>query len=144
VFAFVEANAVAGHVVVNVAESDAFNSLHHCYGENVGSMQETVTTWQSDTLIDIPACGGAFSPYGAVDVGFLHSLAAKKVLAELRSASKNSTHTVWHGSIDDLSQQQGQWNNSFHPCKCPRSSIGMYARELVYKDEEWRCSVCNG
>lgn len=144
VFAFVEANAVAGHVVVNVDESEAFNSLHHCSGEKVGSMVETATKWNTETLIKIPACGGAFSPYGAVDVGFLHSLAVKKILTELRSSSVHSTHTIWHGSIDDLSQQQGQWNNNFRPCKCPRNSIGMYVREFVYKDSEWLCLVCDG
>ncbi|MBF4243414.1 hypothetical protein, partial [Vibrio anguillarum] len=51
VFSFVEAHAMAGHVIVNPPNSDAFNRLHHCCGNQVGIMKNTATCWPNETVI---------------------------------------------------------------------------------------------
>jgi hypothetical protein len=118
VFAFVEAHAIAGHVVVNPVGSDAFNSLHYMSGSNVGKMKVTATEWPEQTLRKVPACAGEFQPYGVVPLTHLHALATKTVLDMLTDSSGDEplprAH-VWLGSSSDLKKLGGDWGREW--CK---------------------------
>jgi hypothetical protein len=113
VFSFVEANALAGHVIVNPPDTGVFNLLHYCSGKNVGILKETATLWPNDTLVKVPACAGEFQPYGAIEIGHIHSVAAKKIIDILKAGNEKiltPTHSIWFGDTRDLADLGGGWN----------------------------------
>ncbi|CAG9296984.1 ThiF family adenylyltransferase [Celerinatantimonas diazotrophica] len=142
VFSFVEAHAMAGHVIVNPPRSDAFNRLHHCCGHQVGIMKNTATCWPSGTIIKIPACAGEFQPYGAIEIGHVHSIAAKKIISILMSNDEDilnlkASHSIWFGDTDDLLKLGGKWNNcweqyGFH------IDLGSKILDLCYLGNSWQ------
>jgi hypothetical protein len=116
VFAFVEAHAIAGHVVVNPVDSNAFNSLHYLSGPDIGKMKVTATEWPGQTLKRIPACAGEFQPYGVVPLTHLHALATKTILDMLMDFSEQDPPPrahVWLGSGRDLKQLGGDWSSDW-------------------------------
>jgi len=110
VFAFVEAHAQAGHIIANNNTNNIYNALHYTSGSNIGQLKEPATLWNGDTLEKIPACAGEFQPYGAVDVGFVHSLLTEKVLSILTSDKYCSTCSIWLGNTTNLNKLGGRWN----------------------------------
>ena len=118
VFAFVEAHALAAHVIVNPEDSNAFNSLHHLHGNQVGKMLTTVTSWEKQTKISIPACAGEFQPYGIVPLTHLHAMASEVILALLldnAGSQFSAWRKVWIGSRKQLRSLGGDWNEDW--CK---------------------------
>lgn len=111
IFAFTEAHAMAGHVIVHPKGSGAFQALHHMRGEKVGAMLRPVTAWSSDTQIRLPACGGAFQPYGVIDLTHLHALAAETALELLTDKIGISPlWKVWIARRSKLVAEGGTWN----------------------------------
>ena len=111
-FAFVEAHAQAGHIIANNNTDNIYNSLHYTNGPNIGQLKESATLWNGETLEKVPACAGEFQPYGAVDIGYVHSLLVEKVLSILTSTSDNhySTCSIWLGNTTNLNKLGGRWN----------------------------------
>lgn len=67
-FGSVEPHAMAGHAIVNLPETNAYNSLYNLSGSEIGTLKNTVCLWDNDTLEKIPACAGEFQPYGAIEL----------------------------------------------------------------------------
>jgi hypothetical protein len=111
VFAFVEAHALAGHVVVNPVDSGAFNAWYYLSGKQTGALKLPVTHWPGETRRRVAACAGEFQPYGSVPLSNLHALAARTVLDLCLSeeAPEPVTYT-FIGRHCELAQLGGQWN----------------------------------
>ena len=140
VFAFVEAHAMAGHVIVNMPDDDAFNSLHFRDGPNVGKLKEPVTQWDNETVVKIPACAGEFQPYGAIDIGFVHSLAARKISNLLLSDNpedQKSSWSVWFNATQDIETLGGKWNTEWEKDGFAIGS-GLKVLEREYIDGTWK------
>lgn len=110
VFAFVEAHAKAGHIIANNSTDNVYNALHYTNGSSIGQLKEPATFWNRNTLEKIPACAGEFQPYGAVDIGFVHSLLTDKILSVLTSDKYSSTCSIWLGNTTSLNRLGGRWN----------------------------------
>tara|TARA_R110001592_G_scaffold255672_1_gene519439 strand:- start:880 stop:2685 length:1806 start_codon:yes stop_codon:yes gene_type:complete len=113
IFAFVEAHAIAGHVIINTLNSNAFNDLHNCAGSLTGTMKIPATKWNDNTLVKLPACAGAFQPYGVIPLSHLQAIAANAVISLLLSAHESDIVPklfTWLGSTSDLTLLNGEWN----------------------------------
>lgn len=116
VFAFVEAYALAAHIIVNPEDSNAFNSLHYQHGAKVGKMRTTVTSWEEQTKVSVPACAGEFQPYGVVPLTHLHAMASDAVLSLLLDnvgSQFKAWRKVWFGSHKLLRSLGGDWNKDW-------------------------------
>ena len=146
VYAFVESHACAGHVLVNMPGEDAFLSLHICSGEQVGKLLDPITKWDEETLVKIPACAGEFQPYGAIEIGHVHSLAAKKIISIILADDQTdmrSSQTVWLGDTEELVALGGQWNPAWEEICC-KIGPGRKVIERQYKNGNWHCGCSNG
>jgi len=145
VFAFVESHACAGHVVVNMPEDEAYRALHICSGDQIGMLSTPITNWNEETLVRMPACAGEFQPYGAVEIGYVHSLAAKKVLSIILAGDDDpvsSSHTVWLGDTEEIEALDGRWNPDWER-GCCEIGLGNKVVERRYDNGEWHCRCAN-
>lgn len=110
IFGSVEPHAMAGHAIINLPETNAYNSLYNLSGSEIGSLKNTVCLWDNDTLEKIPACAGEFQPYGAIELGFITSMIAKKALDIIKNSAELSTHSIWLGDTNQLNELNGSWN----------------------------------
>lgn len=116
VFGFVEAQAMAAHVIVNTCDSYAFNSAHHTNGEHVGKMIIPVTYWEHETLVRIPACAGEFQPYGVIPLTHLHAMVAEAITFLLLTEDENDIRPfwkVWFDSRKKLVELGGEWSKEW-------------------------------
>jgi hypothetical protein len=80
----------------------------------MGRPKMPVTSWpKRGTLLPVPACGGYFQPYGAVEISHIHGLIVDLVLDLLLGNTKTSTHKVWIGSKRITENMEGTWNTSW-------------------------------
>jgi molybdopterin/thiamine biosynthesis adenylyltransferase len=108
IYGWTEAHAVAGHAV-------AFFRGHgclRCLTDDVGKVKVPVTTWPAHgTLLPVPACGGHFQPYGAVELSYIHGLIADIALDILIGKVTGSIYRVWIGQRKLLDYAgEGRWN----------------------------------
>ncbi|MFC0350163.1 ThiF family adenylyltransferase [Undibacterium danionis] len=116
VFAFVEAHAIAGHVIVNPSNSGAYNSLHYVSGNKIGALITPCTSWPHETTRKIPACAGEFQPYGAIPLTHLQAIAAKTILSLVLNQSEKNVlpHIkIWLGDRSELNKLGGHWNSNW-------------------------------
>ena len=111
VFAFTEAHAVAGHIIVHPDCSNSFQSNHVMNGQNVGTMKIPCSMWDIPTLQRLPVCGGAFQPYGAAALSYLHAMATEMILKLINgSEDVEPLRRVWLGDTLLLQANGGRWN----------------------------------
>lgn len=138
IFVFVEAHACAGHVLLNIPDSGAYESIHFCSGESVGKLRNPLTVWPSETLVRIPACAGEFQPYGAIEIAHVQSIAAKKVIDIILCDGDfdMSSHTIWVGCSNDLYELGGAWNKKWEELGIKFGGGGKRI-ELDYDQGKW-------
>lgn len=138
VFAFVEAHAVAGHVIVNQVDSGAFNAWHFADGDRVGALRYPATYWKDKTKKRIAACAGEFQPYGAIPLTNLHALTARTVIDLILNMHPDySVAYSYLGRKKELLQLGGQWDNRWiaqygHPGE------GDCVISLIYENSNWK------
>ncbi|ENY6786152.1 ThiF family adenylyltransferase [Providencia rettgeri] len=137
VFAFVEAHAIAGHVIVNQIDSGAFNAWHYTQGEKIGALRYPATYWKENTKKRIAACAGEFQPYGAIPLANLHSLAARTIIDLILDRSPNRSFAYSYlGRENELIELGGQWNNSWIN-QFGNPNKGDYIISLIYENSNW-------
>lgn len=139
VFAFVEAHALAAHIVVNPEDSNAFNSLHYQQGAKVGKMKTKVTSWEEQTKVSVPACAGEFQPYGVVPLTHLHAMASEAVLLLLLSnvgSQFKAWRKVWFGSHKLLRSLGGEWNKDWCNRYCNPKN-GKFEVTFTFDGKDW-------
>lgn len=106
VYGWTEPHAAAGHAL----------SLRHgagclrCVVDDMGKMRVSVTNWPSSTLLQVPACGDLFQPYGATELMHIQALVAELGLDVLINRVRGSAHRVWIGRRDLVVRAGGTWN----------------------------------
>lgn len=114
VFAFVEAHAMAGHVIVNQVRSDAFNNWHITEGKNIGALKYPATYWKENTRKRIAACAGEFQPYGAIPLTNLHALTARTILDLIMHRFTDESFAYSYlGRESELLELGGKWNKKW-------------------------------
>ncbi|MFP2005499.1 hypothetical protein ACLEB0_03395 [Klebsiella pneumoniae] len=137
VFAFVEAHAMAGHVIVNQIDSGAFNAWHYTQGEKIGALRYPATYWKENTKKRIAACAGEFQPYGAIPLANLHSLAARTIIDLILNRFPDSSFAYSYlGRQEELVELGGQWNNCWIN-KFGNPNKGDRIISLIYENSNW-------
>ncbi|MCF1523480.1 ThiF family adenylyltransferase [Escherichia coli] len=137
VFAFVEAHAMAGHVIVNQIDSGAFNAWHYTQGEKIGALRYPATYWKENTKKRIAACAGEFQPYGAIPLANLHSLAARTIIDLILNRFPDSSFAYSYlGRQEELVELGGQWNDCWIN-KFGNPNKGDRIISLIYENSNW-------
>lgn len=105
-YGWTEQHAAAGHAVVFMDQTACLR----CLTDDLGALRIPVTSWGGDTMKQIPACGGSFQPYGAVELEHTIALIAELALDVLAGEMDASTHRVWIGHRHVLERAGGRWN----------------------------------
>jgi hypothetical protein len=139
VFAFVEAHALASHVIVNPVDSNAFNSIHYTNTNKVGKMRCPVTHWDNDTTQRIPACAGEFQPYGVIPMTHLHAMASEVVLDLLLLGEDEELmpyRKIWFDSGKALQSLNGDWSIGWKE-SYGDPKLGKYQQTIDFDGEDW-------
>jgi hypothetical protein len=105
-YGWTEPHAAAGHALY----------LRHgagcvrCLVDDIGKMRIPVTSWPSSTLLQVPACGQLFQPYGAIELTHIQAIVAELALDILLNRVHGSAHRVWIGRRDLVTRAGGTWN----------------------------------
>lgn len=92
-FAWLEAHAAAAHSVL-VKERGV---CLRCGIGAAGQVYRPVSVWPNEGLVQTPACGGVFSPYGAAELAYAHALVSEHALDQLLGQEENAAYRVWIG-----------------------------------------------
>jgi len=93
VIGWTEAHALAGHALI---VRDVGGCL--CCGmSGLGIFSHEITTWEKEQMVPIPACGGFYQPYGAIDLSQIQSMVAHAVMDLAEGRIKTSEHRAWIG-----------------------------------------------
>jgi len=106
-FGWTEAHAAAGHAVVCFPRQGCLR----CISDDSGHPSLAVATWPTGgALVPVPACGGFFQPYGAIELAHIHALIADLAVEVLLGQVTASTHRVWVGRRKVIQSNSGAWN----------------------------------
>lgn len=105
-YGWTEPHATAGHAVVFMDRTVCLR----CLTDDLGELRTPVTSWNGDTTKQIPACGGSFQPYGAVELEHTIAVIAELALDVLTGRVRASSHRIWLGCRQVLERAGGDWN----------------------------------
>lgn len=105
-YGWTEPHATAGHAMVFMDRAACLR----CLTDDLGDLRTPVTSWNGDTTKQIPACGGSFQPYGAVELEHTIAVIAELALDVLTERVQMSSHRTWLGRRQVLEQAGGDWN----------------------------------
>lgn len=110
VYAWTEAQAVAGHAV----QIGASGGCLACGVLPSGHPYLRLVDWRDgDTMLPEPACGGSFSPYGPVELSFATTLASELALDALVTPTTASRYRVWVARAERVAALSGRWNQEW-------------------------------
>jgi len=141
IYAWLEARATAAHVLFIPQSADG--ACLRCGFNERGVLSLPVTNWPKDrALLQEPACGAVFSPFGAVELMWAHALVTELVLDTLIGNITNVTCHTWIGRSETVKNAGGRWN----PTWC--NTVGDPGQGGVTVQRAWEhapeCPVCNG
>lgn len=131
IYTWLERNAIAAHVV---ALQGTKMSLRSGFS-NTGRPLTMAASWWSED--QDPRCGGAASPYGAIDLAAGQSLVAKAALDIASGSADAPLWRVWVGLSSDLEKAGGFWSGAF------KSVVGDPAEGGKMMAAQWR-TECDG
>lgn len=109
-YGWTEPHAVAGHAVVFFREQGCLR----CLTDALGHLHIPVSAWPEEgTMLPVPACGGQFQPYGAVELTHIHGLVADLALDVLLRQIAGTTHRIWIGQRKFLERTGGRWHQAW-------------------------------
>ncbi|MAY15946.1 MAG: hypothetical protein CMI06_11480 [Oceanospirillaceae bacterium] len=113
-FCWTEPNAVVSHAFIHNGDSPCFSKLFNHSGNEVGNSRIPATLWNESTLRATPACAGEFQPYGYIDVSYIHSIAAERIINLILNPENISDRWIcWQGDEFRLKSLGGGWNESW-------------------------------
>ena len=110
VFAWMESRASACHAVV----IEGISSCLRCGFASDGNPHLAVTEWSAgSSRAQGPDCADAFSPYGAVELAWAHSLVLETVISALLGNVGGKNHWAWIGSRSRIEAAGGRWSDEW-------------------------------
>lgn len=138
-YGWTEPHAAAGHAVVLFAGTACLR----CLTDGTGKPRLAVTAWPEEgTMRPVPACGGLFQPYGAIELTHMHALIADLALDVLLGQVTESTHRVWIGSRKLLDRGGGKWDLAWVERYGDPAAGGIMTEIAVIEDPA--CLECGG
>lgn len=105
-YGWVEPNAAAAHALP-VSPGD---TCLRCGVSETGRPHTTVTAWPSEAdLLQEPACGATFTPYGPTELCWAHALLSGTAVDLLAGGSRGASYRVWVGSHTHIVAAGGAW-----------------------------------
>ena len=140
IYAWLEAQATAAHGLFIPQAADC--ACLRCGFDDLGVPSLSVTSWPDGRpMLQEPACGAVFSPFGAVELLWAHALIAEFVLDALTQRIVSSICRTWIGRRETVENAGGRWN----PAWC--DLIGNPGQGGVVVRRDWPrssdCPVCN-
>lgn len=103
-FGWLEPEAAAAHAVL----VDGHGGCLRCGFTAAGIPHLPVTEWPEGGQRDIPACGGAFSAYGPVELAAGAALVADAAIGALLGAREEEAHHIWVGDMRRVAGAAGK------------------------------------
>ena len=140
VYAWLEPRAAAAHALMIPQSSDS--ACLRCGFKESGGLLLPVVNWPDDEpLLQEPACGAVFSPFGPVELTWAHALVSEIALGTLMQSVISPICHTWIGQRNTVEDSGGCWN----PKWC--DSIGNPGQGSIVVRREWKrspdCPVCN-
>lgn len=136
VYGWLEAHCMAGHAVRAGVRPGCLRCL---LNPEDGQPVLPVSIWEEESRKGVPACGGMFQPYGAIDLARVQALVAQLAVDTLLSNESTSRHRVWLGETERVVGLGGRWNPSWEQ---RHFSIGTGSREATIEFGSG-CGHCN-
>ena len=137
-YGWLEPHAAAAHAVL----IDGTGGCLRCGLSPAGAPDLTVTTWDGNGLVGIPACGGRFSPYGAPELAAGASHVVDAALDALLGRTGDAPHRVWVGDIGRALEDGAAVSDAW------RASMGNPGRGRFMASRSWpvsaACPHCGG
>lgn len=107
IYGWTEAHAVAGHAVLIMPGEGCLR----CVVTEMGKPKITTAEIPVEKILSpIPACGGHFQPYGAVELSYIQGIISELCISTLTKHVDKSTINSWIGSRSILQSIDGSWN----------------------------------
>ena len=106
VYGWLEPHAAAGHALAILGHRHSLS----CVLDDEGYDRVPVAQWSNPTSIPVPACGGTFQPYGAIELSHIQALVADLIVDVLLGHTSESTRRTWISSERNLIRSNGAWN----------------------------------
>lgn len=103
IFGWLEPHALAGQALLIAAEGGCLA----CGRDEAGQVNNPVIHWADEQTMKTPACGGSFTPYGAIDAGPVKEMIAQLAVDVLDGGLKTSTLRTFIGDPRRISSLGG-------------------------------------
>ena len=109
-YGWMEPNAAAAHAVL-IPQGTA---CLRCGVNDKGYPNLTVTSWDNGyDMLQEPACGALFTPYGPIELCWAHALLAESVIDALTGQCTSAVHRVWIGYRNRIEAVGGAWSENW-------------------------------
>ena len=136
VFAWLEDRALAAHAVV-IRRSSA---CLRCGVDHRGPALRAIDWPNEASVLQTPACGATFSPYGPAELCWAHALVAETAIDTLLDPSAVVGHRMWLARTERVHEARGCWSPSII------REVGDVGRGGFTVDRQWpaspTCPVC--
>lgn len=120
IFGWTEAHGLAGHALLMAPRGGCVVCGRNAFGE----VMHRVTDWPQSQLRPIPACGGFYQPYGAVETGPIKSMIASLAIECLQAPPKYSELRSWLGNRVQIENLGGKITDEWLPNFQNPSTLG--------------------
>lgn len=120
IFGWTEPHGCAGHALLVGARGGCLA----CGRDPFGEVNHRVTKWTTSQLRSVPACGGFYQPYGAVETGPIKSMIASLALDCLQKAPLRSELRTWLSSRERITDLGGGISEEWLPYFVDETRIG--------------------
>ena len=131
-----EPQALAAHSVVTFPKGPCLRCGFNLLGK---PHFEAIFQNEADVWRQIPACGGAFTPYGATDLAYTSGFCAAESLKLLSATPVRARHALWAASEDRLAQAGARYTEGLIAAFHPSPQGGVFTRDWP---ESASCRVC--
>ena len=138
IVAWMEAHAIAAHSVH--FSKDHLGGCLQCRMTATGRPHLAAIAWEGDPTLQVPACGGAFMPYGPIGVASAAALSAEHCIDVLCDRIRAENHRVWVGKQVHLERAGGAWSQEWVSAMGEPGSGGFHAASNWTRNEN--CIAC--
>lgn len=111
IFGWTEPHGLAGHALLVAPRGGCVACGRNVFGE----VTHRVTDWQHTQLRPIPACGGFYQPYGAIETGPIKSMIASLAIECLQAPPNYSVLRSWLGNRTQIESLGGKITDEWLP-----------------------------
>lgn len=139
VYGWLEAHALAAHAVLIRPDGACLR----CGVNDCGRPNFVAIKWSNEGhVLQSPACGATFSPYGPAELGWAQALVADAALDTLLDPSTSTTHRMWIGQTHRVHRAGGTWTKDL------AGTVGEVKNGGFTFERPWptspSCPVCGG